>query len=304
MSASDDSWKDALAGTLNDYGMGDAVDLYGNANVGPQRQAEPPILETDPNAKLREQMMEREVDRSALRPVDGDAESGLVRATFMLNAASKHSQGDAMKEWLKAIYRAATVNGVKPTPEVARVFDRMLATDAAIDSSKAGAAMSNEAGFFEAINGLGSKGSGEWSKKDRINYKAALNKEGDEYQRLQELYDLAEAEVSARMDKEALKERNQRWKTYYAEGKELAQDDVFYDVIAALTVKKDAPFSGISRDWLERMAVKAVNPDFNPSSRSAFLRDRGVVRLLNMFSSAVVLFAQRRAYNAQALKQA
>lgn len=52
------------------------------------------------------------------------------------------------------------------------------------------------------------------------------------------------------------------------------------------------------------MAVKAVNPDFNPSSRSAFLRDRGVVRLLNMFSSAVVLFAQRRAYNAQALKQA
>lgn len=27
-------------------------------------------------------------------------------------------------------------------------------------------------------------------------------------------------------------------------------------------------------------------------------------RLLNMFSSAVVLFAQRRAYNAQALKQA
>lgn len=52
------------------------------------------------------------------------------------------------------------------------------------------------------------------------------------------------------------------------------------------------------------MAVKAVNPDFNPSSRSAFLRDRGVVRLLNMFSSAVVLFAQRRAYNYQALKQA
>ena len=51
------------------------------------------------------------------------------------------------------------------------------------------------------------------------------------------------------------------------------------------------------------MAVKAVNPDFNPSSRSAFLRDRGVVRLLNMFSSAVVLFAQRRAYNYEALKQ-
>jgi hypothetical protein len=51
------------------------------------------------------------------------------------------------------------------------------------------------------------------------------------------------------------------------------------------------------------MAVKAVNPDYNPSSRSAFLRDKkGVTRLLNMFASAVVLFAQRRAYSAQALK--
>jgi hypothetical protein len=51
------------------------------------------------------------------------------------------------------------------------------------------------------------------------------------------------------------------------------------------------------------MAVKAVNPDYNPSSRSAFLRDKkGMARLVNMFASAVVLFAQRRAYSAQALK--
>ena len=52
------------------------------------------------------------------------------------------------------------------------------------------------------------------------------------------------------------------------------------------------------------MAVKAVNPDFNPSSRSEFLRTRGMARLVNMFSSAVVLFAQRRAYNARAMKNA
>lgn len=52
------------------------------------------------------------------------------------------------------------------------------------------------------------------------------------------------------------------------------------------------------------MAVKAINPDFNPSSRSQFLRSRGAVRLLNIFSSAVVLFAQRRAYNAAARRQA
>lgn len=169
-----------------------------------------------------------------------------------------------MKEWLKAIYRAVTVNGVQPTPEVARVFDRMLATDAAIDSSKAGAAMSNEAEFFEAINGLGDA---EWSKKDRINYKAALNKEGDEFQRLQELYTLAEAEVSARMDKETLRERNQRWKDYYAEGKDISQGDVFYDVMAALTVKKDVPFSGISREWLERMYGKGAVADLRKTAQ-------------------------------------
>ena len=58
--------------------MGDAVDLYGNANVGPQLQKEPPTLTKDSNAKLREQMMEREVARSELRPMDGDAESGIV----------------------------------------------------------------------------------------------------------------------------------------------------------------------------------------------------------------------------------
>ena len=99
VTSSDDSWKDALAGTLNDYGMADTVDLYGSANIGPQLQAEPPTLTEAPNAKLREQMMEREVTRSELRPMDGDVESGLVRATFMLNAASKHSFGDAMSAW-------------------------------------------------------------------------------------------------------------------------------------------------------------------------------------------------------------
>jgi hypothetical protein len=50
-------------------------------------------------------------------------------------------------------------------------------------------------------------------------------------------------------------------------------------------------------------AVKRVNPDFNPSSRSAFLRSKGMTRLVNMFSSAVVLFAQRRAYNWEAFHQ-
>lgn len=245
---------------------GDLEALVANANA--QREAhgkaigeelvEVP-LEAALNGSLTPEQMKtlQEVNATGFEAYvrEGNAPSDALRGVF-----------HRMKEWLKAIYRALTVNGVKPTPEVARVFDRMLATDAAIDSSKAGAAMSNEAEFFEAINGLGDDASAEWSNKDRINYKAALNKEGNEFQRLHELYSLAEAEVSARMDKEALKERNQRWKAYYAEGKELAQDDVFYDVIAALAAKKDVPFSGISREWLERMYGKGAVADLRKTA--------------------------------------
>ena len=242
---------------------GDLEALVANANA--QREAhgkaigevlvEVP-LEAALNGSLTPEQMKtlQEVNATGFEAYvrEGNAPSDALRGVF-----------HRMKEWLKAIYRAVTVNGVQPTPEVAHVFDRMLATDAAIDSSKAGAAMSNEAEFFEAINGLGDA---EWSKKDRINYKAALNKEGDEFQRLHELYTLAEAEVSARMDKETLKERNQRWKSYYAEGKEIAQDDVFYDVIAALTAKTDVPFSGISREWLERMYGKVAVADLRKTA--------------------------------------
>lgn len=245
---------------------GDLEALVANANA--QREAhgkaigeslvEVP-LEAALNGSLTPEQMKtlQEVNATGFEAYvrEGNAPSDALRGAF-----------HRMKEWLKAIYRALTVNGVKPTPEVARVFDRMLATDAAIDSSKAGAAMSNEAEFFEAINGLGDDASAEWSKKDRVNYKAALNKEGDEFQRLHELYNLAEAEVSTRMDKEALKDRNQRWKGYYAEGKEIAQGDVFYDVIAALTAKADVPFSGISREWLERMYGKGAVADLRKTA--------------------------------------
>ena len=246
---------------------GDLEALVANANA--QREAhgkaigedlvEVP-LEAALNGSLTPEQMKtlQEVNATGFEAYvrEGNAPSDALRGAF-----------HRMKEWLKAIYRALTVNGVQPTPEVARVFDRMLATDAAIDSSKAGAAMSNETEFFEAINGLGDDASAEWSKKDRINYKAALNKEGDEFQHLHELYNLAEAEVSARMDKEALRERNQRWKAYYAEGKEIAQGDVFYDVMAAITVKKDVPFSGISREWLERMYGKGAVADLRKTAQ-------------------------------------
>ncbi len=200
-----------------------------------------------------------------LQEVNATAFEGYVREG---HAPSDRLKGvfHRMKEWLKSLYRSATVMGVNPKPEVARVFDRMLATDAAIHNSQTTATLANEAGFLNAIDDLEPDTSGEWTQKDRINYKATLNLEGDEHARLQELYTLAEAEVSARMDKEALKDRNRRWKEYYAEGKDLAAEDVFYEVMAALTVKKDAPFSGISREWLERMYGKAAIADLRNTS--------------------------------------
>lgn len=200
-----------------------------------------------------------------LQEVNATAFEGYVREG---HAPSDRLKGvfHRMKEWLKSLYRSATVMGVNLKPEVARVFDRMLATDAAIHNSQTAATLANEAGFLNAIDDLQPDTSGEWTQKNRINYKAALNLEGDEHARLQELYTLAEAEVSARMDKEALKDRNRRWKEYYDEGKTLAAEDVFYEVVAALTVKKDAPFSGISREWLERMYGKAATADLRSNS--------------------------------------
>lgn len=50
-------------------------------------------------------------------------------------------------------------------------------------------------------------------------------------------------------------------------------------------------------------AVKKSNPDFDASSRSAFLRAQNSYRLVNAFGSAVTLFAQRSEYMRAALKQ-
>ena len=226
-----------------------------------------------------------------------------------------------MRQWLASIYRLATVHGVKPSPEVRRVFDRMLATDEAIRKSQAGAALADEGAFLSAVQeaeaGLDPDESGEWTKTDRINYapgvvtqettpgdssgarrqlvnatavgirkpaeagngyrKAALNQES-EYDRLQELYDRAEADVTARMDKATLQDRNKRWKAYYDEGKEIARGDVFYEIMAALSVEDGNPWSGISRGWLERQYGKEAVADFlkTVQGRRLVSKDGGV----------------------------
>lgn len=178
---------------------------------------------------------------------EGKAPSGKLAAVF-----------HKMRQWLAALYRLATIHGVKPTPEVRRVFDRMLATDEAIHKSDAVSALAAEGEFLAAVQDADI---GEWTKTDRINFKASLNQES-EYDRLMDLYEQAEADVSARMDKATLRDRNKRWRAYYNEGKELAAQDVYYEILAALSVKADNPLSGISREWLQRQYGHAAVQDF------------------------------------------
>lgn len=150
-----------------------------------------------------------------------------------------------MRQWLAALYRRAVVHGVKVTPEVRSVFDRMLATDEAIRRRDRTAAMLGDEGSFLDMAG------------ERLASDMA-----DDYERLQELYSRAEAEVTARMDRATLKDRNRRWREYYAEGRKVAAQDTLYAILDALAVKDGNPYSGISRDWLERQYGKTAVEDF------------------------------------------
>lgn len=222
-----------------------------------------------------------------------------------------------MRQWLAAIYRLAGIHGVKVTPEVRRVFDRMLANDEAIRKSAAGTALAGEGEFLSIVRDeeaeLVIDESGQWKRKDRINYapgvvtqettpgdsggarsqlvnatavgirkpaeagngyrKAALNRQS-EHERLQELYERAEAHVTARMDKATLRDRNKRWKAYYDEGREMARGDVYYEIVAALTVKEGNPWSGISRAWLEQQYGKAAVADFMKTAQGRRLLNK------------------------------
>ncbi|WP_300907591.1 hypothetical protein [uncultured Desulfovibrio sp.] len=222
-----------------------------------------------------------------------------------------------MRQWLAAIYRLAGIHGVKVTPDVRRVFDRMLANDEAIRKSAVGTALAGEGEFLSIVQDeeaeLVIDESGQWKRKDRINYapgvvtqettpgdsggarsqlvnatavgirkpaeagngyrKAALNRQS-EHERLQELYERAEAHVTARMDKATLRDRNKRWKAYYDEGREMARGDVYYEIVAALTVKEGNPWSGISRAWLEQQYGKAAVADFMKTAQGRRLLNK------------------------------
>ena len=317
----------ALRRRWNKHKMGlwqareDLAALVENANA--QREAHGKVIGVDLHPVTLEDALRGQLTQEQIRTLQEVSAAGFE--AYMREGKAPSSKLAAvfhkMRQWLAAIYRLAVVHGVKITPEVRRVFDRMLATDDAIRKSQAGAALADEGAFLstvqEAEAGLAPDESGEWTRTDRINYapgvvtqettpgdssgarrqlvnatavgirkpaeagngyrKAALNQE-NEYERLQELYDRAEADVTARMDKATLQDRNKRWKAYYDEGKEIARGDVFYETIAALSVKEGNPWSGISRDWLERRYGKAAVADFLKTApgRRIISRDGGV----------------------------
>lgn len=277
----------ALTQRWNKHKMGlwqareDLTALVENANA--QREAHGKAIGVDLPPVTLEEALQGQLSQEQVRTLQEVNAAGFE--AYMREGKAPSSKLAAvfhkMRQWLASIYRLATVHGVKPSPEVRRVFDRMLATDEAIRKSQTGAALADEGAFLSAVQeaeaGLDPDESGEWTKTDRINYKAALNQDG-EYERLQELYDRAEADVTARMDKATLQDRNKRWKAYYDEGKEIARGDVFYEIMAALSVEDGNPWSGISRGWLERQYGKAAVADFlkTAQGRRLISKDGGV----------------------------
>ena len=259
----------------------DLAALVENANA--QREAHSKAIGVDLPSVTLEEALQGQLTQEQVRTLQEVNAAGFE--AYMREGKAPSSKLAAvfhkMRQWLVSIYRLATVHGVKPSPEVRRVFDRMLATDEALRKSQAGAALADEGAFLSAVQeaetGLAPDESGEWTLTDRINYKAALNQDS-EYERLQELYDRAEAEVTARMDKATLQDRNKRWKAYFDEGKEIARGDVFYEIMAALSVEEGNPYSGISRDWLERQYGKAAVADFlkTAQGRRLISKDGGV----------------------------
>ena len=259
----------------------DLAALVENANA--QREAHGKAIGVDLPAVTLEEALQGQLTQEQIRTLQEVNAAGFE--AYMREGKAPSSRLAAvfhrMRQWLASIYRLAGVHGVKPSPEVRRVFDRMLATDEALRKSQAGAALADEGAFLSAVQeaetGLAPDESGEWTLTDRINDKAALNQDS-EYERLQELYDRAEAEVTARMDKATLQDRNKRWKAYFDEGKEIARGDVFYEIMAALSVEEGSPYSGISRDWLERRYGKAAVADFlkTAQGRRLISKDGGV----------------------------
>ncbi|MCL2123542.1 MAG: hypothetical protein FWH34_05580, partial [Desulfovibrionaceae bacterium] len=145
-------------------------------------------------------------------PLEGELTAGQletlheVTATAFENylmkgeAPSKKLEGvfSKLKEWLKKLYNGALAAGIEPSQDVRLVFDRMLATDRAMQDKGLKASFGQEKPFLDTLEGLDPKTS------------AVLEK----------LRNRAEAQTAAKLDAKTLKDRKARYNAYVKEGEE------------------------------------------------------------------------------------
>ncbi|MDR2696775.1 MAG: hypothetical protein LBC79_10420 [Deltaproteobacteria bacterium] len=165
-------------------------------------------------------------------PLEGELTDGQLRTLHEVTAAAFEkylmkgeapsqklaSVFDKLKTWLKKLYEAARGYGIEPSREVSLVFDRMLATDRAMQSRGMKATFGNERQFMDAFGAV-----------EGLDPKTASA--------LEHLRSRAEADVQARMDAAALKDRKARYNAYLKEGRDAVAQDPFWIMYDSVTAR-------------------------------------------------------------------
>lgn len=138
-----------------------------------------------------------------------------------------------LRSWLLKVYgQARDILGLPVSDDVRRVFDRMLATDAQIRRTRG---MRNVLAAESDFMGSGQLRHDEWDE-------------------LNAMRGQAEREVQAAMDRATLRERNMRYKEYYAEALAGLDASPFWQMVGDLSARTRTP-EGQSLGGLDRAGV-------------------------------------------------
>ena len=153
------------------------------------------------------------------------------------NAPSPQLKGvfARMRAWLLDVYKQARdVLGLPITDPVRRVFDRMLATDQQIRQSRQ---MQNVFAF----------------ERNFVDQHATTM---DALNELDDLRNAAEREIQAVMDRATLKDRNKRYKEYYAAALDALDASPWWQMVGDLSARRrddtGNSFGGLDRDSMAR----------------------------------------------------
>ena len=141
-----------------------------------------------------------------------------------------------LRSWLLKVYgQARDILGLPVSDDVRRVFDRMLATDAQIRRTRG---MRNVLAAESDFMGSGQLRHDEWDE-------------------LNAMRGQAEREVQAAMDRATLRERNMRYKEYYAEALAGLDASPFWQMVGDLSARTRTP-EGQSLGGLDRSGVACL----------------------------------------------